>query len=132
MKLVQVCFYFAYKLRSKCITLDEFVGDIMVFSSIEFIFRFLPVFLIAYFITKPQYRNVTLLIGSLFFYAYGEPIYILLMVASIVMNHLIARRIYGYHVKEAQNGWSYQYNRKRLLVLALVIDFGLLFLFKKS
>lgn len=102
----------------------------MVFSSIEFIFRFLPVFLIAYFITKPQYRNVTLLIGSLFFYAYGEPIYILLMVASIVFNHLIARRIYEYHVKEAQDGWSYQNNRKKFLVMALMIDFGLLFLFK--
>lgn len=102
----------------------------MVFSSIEFIFRFLPIFLVAYFITKPQYRNVTLLIGSLFFYAYGEPVYIILMVASIVVNHFVAGGIYKYHVREARDGWSYQNRRKRLLVVALIIDFGLLFLFK--
>lgn len=111
-------------------TLDEFVGDRMVFSSIEFLFRFLPVFLIAYFITKPQYRNVTLLIGSLFFYAYGEPVYILLMVVSIVINHIFARKIYDYHIKEAQKGWSYQYNRRRLLIMAFIFDFGMLFIFK--
>ena len=47
----------------------------MVFSSMEFLFRFLPLFLLIYFVTKPKYRNVVLLLGSLVFYAYGEPIY---------------------------------------------------------
>ena len=40
----------------------------MVFSSMEFLFRFLPLFLLIYFVTKPKYRNVVLLLGSLVFY----------------------------------------------------------------
>ena len=45
----------------------------MLFSSLSFIFIFLPVFLAAYYLTPERYRNVTLLIGSLIFYAIGEP-----------------------------------------------------------
>ena len=55
----------------------------MVFSSMEFLFRFLPLFLLIYFVTKPKYRNVVLLLGSLVFYAYGEPIYVFLMMYYI-------------------------------------------------
>lgn len=102
----------------------------MVFSSMEFLFRFLPVFLIAYFITKPKYRNVTLLCGSLVFYAYGEPIYILLMVFSIYVNHFMARRIYQYHILEEKSGSDCQQERKKWLAGTLVYNFGMLFLFK--
>ena len=65
----------------------------MVFSSMEFLFRFLPLFLLIYFVTKPKYRNVVLLLGSLVFYAYGEPIYVFLMMFSIIFNYSVARRI---------------------------------------
>ena len=62
----------------------------MVFSSMEFLFRFLPLFLLIYFVTKPKYRNVVLLLGSLVFYAYGEPIYVFLMMFSIIFNYSVA------------------------------------------
>ena len=48
----------------------------MVFSSLEFIFRFLPIFFLAYFATPARYRNIVLVVGSLVFYAVGEPVYI--------------------------------------------------------
>lgn len=102
----------------------------MVFSSMEFLFRFLPIFLVAYFLTKKAYRNITLLIGSLIFYAYGEPVYVLLMIGSILVNHFIARRIQRFHSIEKASGIDCSFERKAWLVAALVIDFGLLFLFK--
>lgn len=55
----------------------------MVFSSIEFMFRFLPIFLIVYFAAAPKYRNIILLIGSLIFYGVGEPSYIIRNVICI-------------------------------------------------
>ena len=66
----------------------------MVFSSIEFMFRFLPIFLIVYFAAAPKYRNIILLIGSLVFYGVGEPSYIILMILSILVNHFAAANIY--------------------------------------
>ena len=102
----------------------------MVFSSMEFLFRFLPIFLVAYFLTKKAYRNITLLIGSLIFYAYGEPVYVLLMIGSILVNHFIARRIQRFHSIEKASGIDCSFERKAWLVAALVLDFGLLFLFK--
>lgn len=63
----------------------------MVFSSVEFILFFLPIFLIVYYITPVSYRNAVLLFGSLIFYAYGEPKYIVLLLASMVLNYWLAR-----------------------------------------
>ena len=63
----------------------------MVFSSVEFILFFLPIFLIVYYITPVSYRNVVLLFGSLIFYAYGEPKYIVLLLVSMVLNYWLAR-----------------------------------------
>lgn len=59
----------------------------MVFSSSIFLFAFLPLFLLVYFaLPWRSLRNITLLVFSLFFYAWGEPVYVWLMVFSIVMN----------------------------------------------
>lgn len=59
----------------------------MVFSSLLFIWIFLPIVFIGYyFFSDIQYRNVFLLVCSLLFYAWGEPVYILLMFFSILMN----------------------------------------------
>ena len=63
----------------------------MVFSSVEFILFFLPIFLIVYYITPVSYRNAVLLFGSLIFYAYGEPRYIVLLLVSMVLNYWLAR-----------------------------------------
>lgn len=60
----------------------------MVFSSLPFLFRFLPVVLIAYYIVPPSLRNLVLLLFSLVFYAWGEPVYIILMLASILVSYI--------------------------------------------
>lgn len=90
----------------------------LVFSSIEFIFRFLIIFLIAYFITPNKYKNATLLISSLIFYAFGEPKYVILMMISIVVNYYMAI------IMDKSN------RRKMWLVLAITLNVGVLFVFK--
>lgn len=63
----------------------------MLFSSLPFLFLFLPLFFVLYFTCKKRYiRNIVLLIFSLFFYAWGEPLYILLMMFSICFNYVFA------------------------------------------
>lgn len=46
------------------------------FAGLTFIFRFLPIFLILYFAVRGKYRDTVLLVGSLFFYAVGEPVFL--------------------------------------------------------
>ncbi len=65
----------------------------MVFSGLAFIFHFLPVFLIAYYMVKPKYRNIVLLLGSLTFYALGSPVYMGLLIVSVAINYFIAIQI---------------------------------------
>ena len=71
----------------------------MVFSSIPFIFFFLPVFLILYYLVPYKVKNILLLIFSLIFYAWGEPIYILLMIFSSVVDYTNGRMIEKYAQK---------------------------------
>lgn len=59
----------------------------MLFSSITFLFMFLPIVLAVYYLVPHKVKNVVLLIASLFFYAWGEPVYIILMILSIVFNY---------------------------------------------
>lgn len=90
----------------------------MVFSSLLFLFIFLPIFLICYFVFKKRsLRNIVLLLFSLAFYAYGEPIYILLMIFSILVNY--------YLTKKMDKNKS-----KPLFITLIVFNLGLLFLFK--
>ncbi|CDQ18927.1 MBOAT family O-acyltransferase [Halobacillus karajensis] len=65
----------------------------MVFSHLVFLFCFLPIVLISYFLAPKFFKNIILLIASLFFYAWGEPIYIFLMLFSIQMNYFLGRLI---------------------------------------
>lgn len=63
----------------------------MLFSSLPFLFFFLPLFFTAYFLVKKRsIKNFILFVFSLFFYGWGEPVYILLMIFSIAMNHFFA------------------------------------------
>ena len=66
----------------------------MVFSSFEFLFRFLPVFLVIYFIAPKRWRNFILFAGSIFFYTVGEAHYVLLLLASVVVNYVFGRLMY--------------------------------------
>lgn len=68
----------------------------MVFSSFSFLFFFLPLVIILYFLLPYRsYRNAVLLVASLFFYAWGEPMYVLLMMYMIVVNWLLAKTLLG-------------------------------------
>ena len=65
----------------------------MVFSSITFLYYFLPIVLLIYFIVPSKFRNLVLLISSLFFYFYGEPRYILVLLFSVVFNYYMGKLI---------------------------------------
>lgn len=96
----------------------------MVFSSLPFLFRFLPLILIFYFISPKKYRNGILLVFSLFFYAWGEPVYIFLMILSILFNYIIANRINLF-----QKEGSY-FKSKFTLITSIIINLVLLGFFK--
>ena len=92
----------------------------MVFSSITFLYYFLQIVLLIYFIVPSKFRNLVLLISSLFFYFYGEPRYILVLLFSVVFNYYMGKLI-------SKENSKY---RKVLFFCDLIINFGLLFYFK--
>ena len=65
----------------------------MLFSSVTFLFVFLPVSLAVYYISPYALKNIVLLIASLFFYAWGEPVYVVLMILSIFFNYICGKDI---------------------------------------
>ena len=91
----------------------------MLFTSISFLYYFLPVLLIVYFITPKKYKNTILLIASLLFYFYGEPKYIFLMLIEILIAYIGALLID-----------KYKENSKIILIVALFIHILLLIIFK--
>ena len=99
------------------------------FSSLEFLFRFLPVFLILYFITPSKHRELTLLVGSIIFYAVGEPVFILVLVLATLLNHFLA--IQSWKVGEGFELHEWQTRRrKHYMIRAVVLDAALLCVFK--
>ena len=94
----------------------------MDFSSLLFIFVFLPVFLVLYYILPPKSRNFLLLIGSLIFYSFGEPYFLFLILCSVIVNYLIGLGMERYKGR--------RFERTFLLVLSLIYNFGLLIFFK--
>ncbi len=72
----------------------------MIFSSVFFIFVFLPVALVLYYVVPHQFKNVVLLFLSLVFYAWGEPIYVFLMLFSIVFNYFSGLQIADFKAQE--------------------------------
>lgn len=94
----------------------------MVFSSLSFLLYFFPIVLLLYFIRKDlKWRNGVLLVSSLFFYAWGEPIWILAMVASTAVNYFCARKMVRVKGKR---------NRRRWMILGVAVSGALLFVFK--
>lgn len=98
----------------------------LVFSSIVFLYYFLPIVIVLYFITpmpngSPKLRNITLLLASIVFYGWGEPIYLLLMVAEIFILWLFGLKIDKYR------GTS---KSKLFLILSIVVGLGILGFFK--
>lgn len=98
----------------------------MVFSSIVFIFFFLPAVLLVYFIAPSKLRNFVLLLFSLLFYSWGEPIYIFIMLFSTVFdycNGLLIQRFQFVH----RNGMA-----RIVLICSIVVNLGILGFFKYS
>lgn len=97
----------------------------MAFSSTVFLFVFLPALLLIYYcklVKNNKTRNIILLIASLLFYAYGEPIYILVMLVSILINYTMGLLINK--CKEENK------NAKIVLIIGIIFNIGILIIFK--
>jgi alginate O-acetyltransferase complex protein AlgI len=86
----------------------------MVFSSITFIFVFLPIFLTLYYTTPEKWRNLTALIGSYVFYAWGAPTFVYILFASSLFDYLLSL------------GLKNKGKRKQILALSIIVNIGVL------
>ena len=91
----------------------------MVFSSLTFLFLFLPVTLLLYYIVPKKIKNLVLLVMSLIFYAWGEPVYVILMLYSILLNYAAGR------LMEAEPN-----HKKAVLVFTVILNLLILGFFK--
>lgn len=94
----------------------------MVFSSILFLFYFFPIVFIVNKLLPKKYKNLWLFFASLFFYAWGEPIYILIMLFSTFFDYTNGRLMDGASDKK----------KKLILINSIVVNLGILFFFKYS
>lgn len=102
----------------------NFTGlNTLVFGSLEFLFRYLPVFLAVYALTPQRFRGAVLFAGSLLLYAVGEPKYVLLLLGMAVMNYLFGKSMEKLSV--FQSGME---KRKRKLWLAVSVSCNVLLL----
>ncbi len=89
----------------------------VVFSSLEFLFRFLPIFLAVYYLTPPKYKDAILFMGSILFYAAGEPLFVILLLGMTILNYAL--------------GWLGRRLTSRVPVaLCILLDVGVLLLCK--
>ncbi|MBW7571562.1 MBOAT family protein [Caproiciproducens sp. AGMB10547] len=96
----------------------------MIFSSLFFIFVFLPVVLIAYFLVPRKLKNLCLFLFSLVFYAWGEPVYVFLMLFTTLFDYIA-----GYFISK------YREEKKKariFLIISICVNLGLLGFFKYS
>ena len=91
----------------------------MVFSSIAFLFYFLPILLVTYYLVPNKLKNIVLLAASLFFYFFGEPVNVLLMIVSIVSSY-----IFGLLIDK------FRKYSKTFLILSVFTSVGALVYFK--
>ena len=92
----------------------------MIFSSLLFLFWFMPIFFIVYYLVPVKLKNPVLFIGSMVFYGWGEPKYLILLAVSILVNYLAGILMHRFRGRAD----------KAVLVCALVFDIGMLFFFK--
>mgnify|MGYP000693593468 CR=1 FL=1 len=93
----------------------------MLFSSVPFLFYFLPAALLLYFLVPRRLKNAALLLASLFFYAWGEPKYVVLMLVSIAQGYLFGLLVEKYRGRNAS---------RLFLSLSILVSLGLLGYFK--
>lgn len=94
----------------------------MVFSSLLFLFFFLPVTLVLYFLSLRKLKNTCLFLASLLFYAWGEPVYVSLLLLSMAVDYAV-----GLGLEKLETGRP---QRKLLLVLSIVVNLSVLGFFK--
>lgn len=95
----------------------------MVFSSILFMFLYLPIVLAVYYIVPVKWRNVWLFAVNFVFYGWGEPVYIVLMIFSITINYINGIFVGKYRETDKQKA-------RKFLVFNIIINVALLFFFK--
>lgn len=96
----------------------------MEFSSLIFIFRFLPVFLAVYYLVPTRFRNSVLLLSSIFFYACGDLRYVPLILISMALNYVLVWRMSLYSMETRNRTW--------ILCFLLCFNVGMLLVFKYS
>ncbi|MBQ8527144.1 MAG: MBOAT family protein [Lachnospiraceae bacterium] len=97
----------------------------MVFSTIIFLCAFLPITIIGYYFVPTKLKNIFLLLMSLFFYAWGEPKYLPVMLGSILVNYCL-----GMWISHCGDNKSRMRMKKAAVVIAVVLNIGILFVFK--
>lgn len=90
----------------------------MLFSSITFIYYFIPLLLLVYYITPPKFRNIPLLVFSIIFYFLGEPKYIIILILACIINYYLSKLM------------KYKKYSKFILILSLLYNIGQLIYFK--
>ncbi|MCK9499532.1 MAG: MBOAT family protein [Bacteroidales bacterium] len=95
----------------------------MVYSSIVFLLYFLPIFLVIYYLIDKKYKNIFILISSIFFYSWGAPKFIFVILGTTFLD---------FHLVKWMSNMKNDLNRKLMLTLSVSINFGLLFYFKYS
>ncbi len=93
--------------------------EIMVFSSITFIYYFLPIVILIYYLIPDKYKNLFFLLASLFFYTWGEIKYILLIIISIIANYIFGVLLENKKIK-----------KRSIMIFASIFNIGLLGVFK--
>ncbi len=96
----------------------------MVFSSLTFMFVFLPIVLILYYIVPKKFKNLFILISGLIFYAWGEPVYVLIMIVSTLIDYTAGLLIYRFDKSKTI--------KRICLIVSLLMNLGLLGVFKYS
>ncbi|MBS7368958.1 MAG: hypothetical protein KIG62_02240 [Oscillospiraceae bacterium] len=89
----------------------------MIFSSIPFLFYFLPAVLLLYFAVPRRFKNAALLLTSLVFYAWGEPRYLVFMIAAILQGYIFGILIEKFRGKKSAN---------LVVSLSVIVSIGLL------
>jgi len=95
----------------------------MVFSGIEFLYYFLPAVMLIYFLAPKRLKNLMLFVSGLGFYAWGEPLYVVVMVISTAVDYTA-----GLLMSKTED----ERKRRACLISSVVINLGLLFTFKYS
>lgn len=96
----------------------------MVFSTIPFLYYFIPITILLYFLVPFKLKNIVLLITSLFFYFWGEPVYVIIMVVSSIIAYIFGLLIDKYREKKKLS--------KALMIISVLISFLFLGIFKYS